>query len=172
MDGPELPAASDDWTADEAKAKQLLEQRLRQRPGDRPTMIALASLLASKFEVGEARGLLEKAQVGILSEPDAGALLRKLSMAKVALWRSMGLTGDGFVDCSEDRREVMLEACDLFEDALAYPENGDDPVEAAGEQFLPSFLFHNIAPVLSLCVVIPISLATSVHFPGPIPYKL
>ena len=115
MDGPELPAASDDWTADEAKAKQLLEQRLRQRPGDRPTMIALASLLASKFEVGEARGLLEKAQVGILSEPDAGALLRKLSMAKVALWRSMGLTGDGFVDCSEDRREVMLEACDLFE---------------------------------------------------------
>ena len=43
------------WSESEANLRQSLEQHLREKPGDRGTMIALGTLLATKKEFGESK---------------------------------------------------------------------------------------------------------------------
>lgn len=104
------------WNEGEAQARQSLEQRLRQRPGDRETMINLATLLASKRELNEASNLLMNATVGINNDKNCASLLRKLAAAKLAMWRGMRLAefSDKFVDTTTERKGLAYEAVVIF----------------------------------------------------------
>jgi tetratricopeptide (TPR) repeat protein len=91
-------------------------------------MIALASLLASKNDL-EADSLLQRAAVGISNDPECGSLVRNLSAAKLSIWRSHGHVHDNgiFINCSNERREIALDALGFASQAAAHPENSEDP---------------------------------------------
>lgn len=133
-------ANSQQWTAEEGNVRQALEARLRHLPGDRETMINLATLLASKLELKEARNLLGKAAVGINNDKKCASLLRKLATGKLAIWRGMRnkknenqsyVSKDDscdFIYTGPERKEVALEAVEFFEQAMCHQENSSDPV--------------------------------------------
>mmetsp|Transcript_16918 Transcript_16918/g.21953 ORF Transcript_16918/g.21953 Transcript_16918/m.21953 type:complete len:316 (+) Transcript_16918:76-1023(+) len=120
---------SNQWSKSEAQARQSFEQRLRARPGDRETMINLATLLATKLELDEARNYLLNAAVGISNDKNCAILLRKLASAKLAIWRGMRSddTGD-YIITGKERNGYAVEAVEFFQQAMCYPENSEDPV--------------------------------------------
>jgi tetratricopeptide (TPR) repeat protein len=120
----------EEWNENEAQARQSLEQRLRQRPGDRDTMITLATLLATKLELAEAANLLMNAAVGINNDKNCASLLRKLASAKLAMWRGMrrSETNSLYINTTTERKGLAYEAVDFFEQAICHPENAQNPV--------------------------------------------
>ncbi len=131
-----------EWTMEEAQAKQSLEQRLRQRPGDRMALVALGKLLASKRDFSDANALFDRSAVGIDNDPACGNILRSLALGKLLIWRGMGRGPPGLVNYSADRREFSLEAVGFFERAVSYPENREPAVllEAASGKLASSDL--------------------------------
>lgn len=92
-------------------------------------MIGLASLLSTKFELGDASDLLRRAGVGVSNDPNVASLLRKLAGAKLSLWRSMrfNTADDAYANCDPERLEHASDAVDYLTQAMVYPENADSP---------------------------------------------
>jgi tetratricopeptide (TPR) repeat protein len=117
------------WSAEEVQLRGQLEQRLRAKPTDRQALVTLAALLATKGQSAEAAQLIEKAAFGLQSDPDAAALLRKLSGAKLALWKSLRASPQNplYLNCDEERLQHARDAVAFAERAMTYPENLDNP---------------------------------------------
>jgi len=117
------------WTADEVQMRGQLEQKLRSKPTDRQVLVTLATLLATKGLSEEAAQLVEKATFGLQSDPDAASLLRKLSAAKLALWKSVRASPHHpmYLNCDEDRLQHAQDAVAFAEQAMTYPENAENP---------------------------------------------
>ena len=121
---PDVP-----WKDSEVQLRQSLEQRLRSKPGDRATMIALATLLATKEEFGEALDLLQRGAIGMANDLSAHELYRKIGIGYVAVWKSMRAepSNHASINCSDARKTHLSESASFFELGMAYPENRDFP---------------------------------------------
>lgn len=90
----------------------------------------MATLLATKLELGEAANLLSNASIGINNDKNCAILLRKIASAKLSMWKGMRNAENStiFVNTTTERKGLAYEAVDYFEQAICHPENAEDPV--------------------------------------------